>query len=107
MHLVLKQWDQEPEPLERIGKGIVEAQGGSAVAELSQLDRAFTAVMNRFIQTGHAPHYTELAGALDLSVEDGRAKYEDRRRTSGHKHKQRDRYGSTRLMPGIRSKSVS
>lgn len=42
------------------------------MADMALLDRAFTTIMNRFIQTGQAPHYTELAGALSLSVEDGR-----------------------------------
>lgn len=39
----------------------------SAVAQ-----RAYTAVMNRFISTGRAPHYTELAGILNLNPDEAR-----------------------------------
>ena len=42
------------------------------MAELATLDRAFTAVMRRMVDTGQAPHYTELAHELGLPVEDGR-----------------------------------
>jgi hypothetical protein len=40
--------------------------------DLSMLDRAYFTVMQSFIHTGRAPHYSELAAALGLSVEDGR-----------------------------------
>ena len=36
------------------------------------LDRAFQFIMRRFVDTGHGPHYTELAAAFGLSVEEGR-----------------------------------
>ena len=42
------------------------------MTELAMLDRAFYAIMQRFIDTGQAPHYTELANELGLSVEEGR-----------------------------------
>lgn len=42
------------------------------MAELEPLDRAFTNIMQRLVQTGQAPHYTELARDLHLSVEAGR-----------------------------------
>lgn len=35
--------------------------------------RAYTAVLERFIETGHAPHYTTLAATLGVSPEDARA----------------------------------
>lgn len=34
--------------------------------------RAYTAVLDHFIKTGRAPHYTELAAALGLQVEEAR-----------------------------------
>jgi hypothetical protein len=40
--------------------------------ESSILDRAFHIVMKRMVQTGQAPHYTEIASELGLSVEEGR-----------------------------------
>jgi len=36
------------------------------------LDRAFQFIMRRFADTGRGPHYTELAKAFGLSVEEGR-----------------------------------
>ena len=42
------------------------------MADVAMLDRAFYVIMQRFIHTGQAPHYTELAKELDLSMEDGR-----------------------------------
>jgi hypothetical protein len=36
------------------------------------LDRAFQLIMRRFAETGHGPHYTELATAFGASVEEGR-----------------------------------
>ena len=38
------------------------------MADTDMLDRAFHSVMQRFINTGQAPHYTELASELNLSV---------------------------------------
>jgi hypothetical protein len=40
--------------------------------DLALLDRAFTAVRNRMVETGQAPHYTELARELGLGMEEGR-----------------------------------
>ncbi len=36
------------------------------------LDRAFQSIMRRMVETGRAPHYTELATAMGCAVEDGR-----------------------------------
>ena len=36
------------------------------------LDRAFQVIMRHMIETGRAPHYTELAAALRCDIEDGR-----------------------------------
>lgn len=40
--------------------------------EQQTLDEAFHFIIRRFIETGQAPHYTELAAGLGLSVEAGR-----------------------------------
>lgn len=42
------------------------------MAELELLDRAFALIMARMVESGQAPHYTELASALGLSMETGR-----------------------------------
>ena len=42
------------------------------MAELALLDKAFSNIMMRLVETGQAPHYTELASDLGLSVEEGR-----------------------------------
>ena len=42
------------------------------MAELALLDKAFSIIMMRLVETGQAPHYTELASDLGLSVEEGR-----------------------------------
>ena len=42
------------------------------MADLRLLDRAYTAINERMITTGQAPHYTELARDLGLSMEAGR-----------------------------------
>jgi hypothetical protein len=42
------------------------------MADLKLLDRVFYLITQHFIATGHAPHYTELAKNLNLSVEESR-----------------------------------
>tara|TARA_B100000315_G_C14543151_1_gene571928 strand:- start:181 stop:453 length:273 start_codon:yes stop_codon:yes gene_type:complete len=42
------------------------------MADLAMLDRAFHGIMSRFVDTGRAPHYTELAASLGLPLEEGR-----------------------------------
>jgi len=42
------------------------------MAEVTLLDRAFHNIIRRFINTGQAPHYTELAKDLGLPMEAGR-----------------------------------
>ena len=41
------------------------------MADQAMLDRAFYSIMQRIINTGQAPHYTEMAAELGLAVEDG------------------------------------
>ena len=42
------------------------------MSEPSQLDRVFQIIMNRMVETGQAPHYTEIATELGVSPEEGR-----------------------------------
>jgi hypothetical protein len=42
------------------------------MADVKVLDRAFQCIMRRLVESGRAPHYTELAAALGCAVEDGR-----------------------------------
>ena len=38
----------------------------------SILDKAYNVIQKHFIETGHAPHYTEISAALGIPVEDAR-----------------------------------
>ena len=40
--------------------------------ESTLVQRAYTAVVEHFVKTGRAPHYTELAGTLGLQPEEAR-----------------------------------
>ena len=42
------------------------------MTEPSPLDRTFQIIMKRMVETGQAPHYTEIAAELGIPVEDGR-----------------------------------
>lgn len=42
------------------------------MADTALLDRAYTDIMGRFVETGQGPHYTELARQLGISMEEGR-----------------------------------
>ncbi len=42
------------------------------MADQAMLDRAFYCIMQRIINTGQAPHYTEMAAELGVPVEEGR-----------------------------------
>jgi hypothetical protein len=42
------------------------------MTEPSNFDRTFNIIMRRMIETGQAPHYTEIATELRVSVEEGR-----------------------------------
>ena len=42
------------------------------MADQAMMDRAFYSIMQRVINTGQAPHYTEMATELGLGVEEGR-----------------------------------
>lgn len=47
------------------------------MADRQPLDQAFHFIMRRFVETGQAPHYIELAEALGLGVEEGRALFHE------------------------------
>ena len=42
------------------------------MAELATLDKAYQITMARMVQTGQAPHYTDLASELGVSMEEGK-----------------------------------
>jgi len=42
------------------------------MSEPSNLERTFQIILSRMVDTGQAPHYTEIATELGVSVEDGR-----------------------------------
>jgi hypothetical protein len=49
-----------------------KAEEGGSMAELVMLDKAYHTTMQYFINTGQAPHYTELAKDLGLTMEAGK-----------------------------------
>ena len=42
------------------------------MVDLPTLDNAYNTIMRRLVDTGQAPHYIELAKALDMTMEDGK-----------------------------------
>jgi hypothetical protein len=42
------------------------------MSQSSQLDRTFSFILKRMVDTGQAPFYTEIAAELGVSVEEGR-----------------------------------
>lgn len=47
------------------------------MGEPSVLDRTHSVILNRFVDTGQAPHYTEIAAELGVSVPEGRKALHD------------------------------
>ncbi len=45
--------------------------------EHSMLDKTFNIIMKRRVESGQAPHYTEIAAELGLSMEEGRKALHD------------------------------
>jgi hypothetical protein len=45
--------------------------------EPSALDKTFNTIMKTMVETGQAPHYTELAKELGVSMEEGRKALHD------------------------------
>ncbi len=42
------------------------------MSQPSQLDRIYSFILKRMVETGQAPFYTEIAAELGISVEEGR-----------------------------------
>jgi hypothetical protein len=49
-----------------------EQAGGEDMAEPQELDGTFHFIMQRFVEQGQAPHYTEMAKAFSVPPEEGR-----------------------------------
>jgi hypothetical protein len=47
------------------------------MSDPSRLDKTFQIIMKRMVDTGVAPHYTEIAGELGLSMEEARTAVHD------------------------------
>ena len=47
-------------------------KGGNDMEETTLVQRTYTAVVEHFVRTGRAPHYTELAAILGLRPEEAR-----------------------------------
>lgn len=47
------------------------------MADTELLDRAYHFITRTFVETGRAPHFTEVARELDLPVEEGREALHD------------------------------
>ena len=45
--------------------------------EPTALDRTFQIIMKQMVETGQAPHYTEIAAEMGVSVEEGRKTLHD------------------------------
>lgn len=43
------------------------------MADLATLDKAYLITMTQIVRTGQAPHYTELASEMGVSVEEGKS----------------------------------
>jgi len=53
------------------------------MANSSDLDRTFHFIMKRMVETGQAPHYTEIASGMGISAEEGRKTLHDLMATPG------------------------
>ena len=47
------------------------------MSETSQMDKTFHIIMKRFVETGQAPHYIEIAAESGVSPEEGRKAVHD------------------------------
>ncbi len=47
------------------------------MAEPSRLDKTFSSILKRLVDTGQAPFYTEIAAELGIPVEEGRKAVHD------------------------------
>ena len=68
-----------PDPLlrgSRVTRG-AEERRLELMSQSSQLDRTFSFILKRMVETGQAPFYTEIAAELGVSVEEGRKALQD------------------------------
>ena len=54
------------------------------MADTQTLDKAYHVIMSRLVETGQAPHYSELATALGCPIEEGRQIVHDLAGTAGN-----------------------
>ncbi len=54
-----------------------DGEWGTSMSEPSRLDKTFSIIMRRMVETGQAPFYTEIATELGVSVEEGRKALHD------------------------------
>lgn len=47
------------------------------MSRIKQLDKTYHIIMKRMVETGQAPHYTEIAKELGVSMEEGRKAMHD------------------------------
>jgi len=47
------------------------------MSEPSLLDKTFNIIMKQMVETGQAPHYTEIAKGLGVSIQEGRKALHD------------------------------
>jgi len=59
------------------GGATANERGSVQMSALSQLDRTFSFIMKRMMETGQAPFYTEIAAEFGFSVEEGRKSLHD------------------------------
>jgi len=55
----------------------VYSQGVNMMTNPTDLDRTFHFIMKRMVESGQAPHYTEVASGLGISMEEGRKTLHD------------------------------
>ena len=53
-------------------KPLTKKKEGVPMSAPSRMDETFHIIMKRLVETGRAPHYTEVAAALGVSTEEGR-----------------------------------
>lgn len=68
---------------DRANDMIIFVEGRMIMANPTDLDRTFHFIMKRMVETGQAPHYTEIASGMGVSVEKGRKALHDLLTTPG------------------------
>jgi hypothetical protein len=47
------------------------------MTETAVLDKTYNTIISRMVETGRAPHYTEIAAALEIPIEEARTALHD------------------------------